>query len=103
MSPVSSSNHAAFDPSLSCTDFKFVTTEGNVRPTPANSTPIVPGDDEGRVSVVFFNQASMHRLSELGGDSVAAARSKGKSTIRDFGKDVQTAFEHTTSYLQMPY
>ena len=80
-------------------DFKFVTTEGDVRPTPENSTPIMPGDDEGRVSVVFFNQAQMYRSSELDGDSVAEAKSKGKSAVRDFGADSQAAFESTLSYI----
>lgn len=70
-----------------------MTTDGNVRPTPENSTPIGPGDEEGRGSIVFFNQASMYRSSELGGDSVVEAKKKGKSTIRDFGSDVQKAFE----------
>ena len=59
----------------------------------------MPGDDEGRISLVFFNQAQMHRSSELDGDCVAEAKSKGKSAVRDFGADAQAAFESTTSYL----
>ncbi len=50
--------------------------------------PIVPGDDEGRISVVFFNQASMYRASELDGDSVLQAKKKGKCATRNYGKDV---------------
>ncbi|KAF8173480.1 hypothetical protein BJ912DRAFT_931921 [Pholiota molesta] len=33
---------------LDITNFRFVTTEGDERPTPENSTPIEDGDDEGR-------------------------------------------------------
>ena len=50
---------------------------------------------------MFFNQATMHRSSELGGDTVAEAKRKGKTVTRDYGKDVQTAFESTTAYFQM--
>jgi hypothetical protein len=49
---------------LELADFKFVTTDGQERPLPENSTPIEEGDDEGRGSLVYFNQASMYRCSE---------------------------------------
>ncbi|KAF8176786.1 hypothetical protein BJ912DRAFT_797408, partial [Pholiota molesta] len=49
---------------IDITDFKFVTTDGQERPLPENSTPIEEGDDEGRGSLVYFNQASMYRCSE---------------------------------------
>lgn len=75
-------------------DFQFVTSDGDARPTPENSTPIIPGDEEGRGSIVFFNQASMYRASELNGLSVADARRMGISATTDYGQDVQKAFEN---------
>ena len=78
-----------------------MTTDGDVRPTPENSKPITAGDDEGRISVVFFNQASMYRSSELDGDSVVEAKQKGKPAIRDYGKDVQAAFERATTFISL--
>lgn len=63
--------------------------------------PIKPGDDEGRVSIVFFNQASMYRSSELNGDSVAQAKLKGKSVTRNYGEDVQKAFDSQTTYVSL--
>lgn len=35
----------------------------------------------------------MYRSSELDGDSIAEAKRKGKSATRDYGNDVQKAFE----------
>jgi hypothetical protein len=54
-------------------DIEFVTTDGNIRPTPENSKPLEEGDHEGRGSVVFFNQASMYAASETGHGTIAAA------------------------------
>ncbi|KAJ7927185.1 hypothetical protein B0H13DRAFT_2653631 [Mycena leptocephala] len=38
---------------------KWVTVDGNERPTPENSQPLEAGDGDGRGSMVFFNQATM--------------------------------------------
>ena len=63
-----------------------------------NSTPIQPGDEQGRASLVFFNQASMYRCSALDGDSVVEAERKGIDTATDYGKDIQQAFQKCTRY-----
>jgi hypothetical protein len=42
-------------------DIKFVTTEGLECPTPENSKPLQAGDDEGRGSLVYFNEATMYQ------------------------------------------
>ena len=83
--------------SLEFEDFKFVTTEGD-SPTLENSTPIEPGDEQGRASLVFFNQASMYRCSTLDGDSVVEAERKGVDTTTNYGEDIQQAFQKYTKY-----
>ncbi|KAJ7796696.1 hypothetical protein B0H13DRAFT_2508607 [Mycena leptocephala] len=40
-------------------DVKWVTVDGNERPTPENSQPLEAGEGDGRGSMVFFNQATM--------------------------------------------
>jgi len=71
---------------------KFVTTDGDERPTPSNSRPIVAGDEEGRGSFVYFNQATMYQSSETGYDTVQAAKDAGHSGKTDFFRDAQQAF-----------
>jgi len=60
-------------------DFKFITTDGDERPTPENSIPLGPGDHKGRGSLVYFNQATMYQLSETNsatiGDAILAGHS----------------------------
>ncbi|KAF8205241.1 hypothetical protein K438DRAFT_1932129 [Mycena galopus ATCC 62051] len=73
-------------------DIEFVTTEGDVRPTPQNSRPIVAGDEEGRSSMVFFNQATMHHGPATGSDTLKLARAGGQSGKVDFGTDANAAF-----------
>lgn len=80
-------------------DFKFVTTNGDERPTPQNSTAIQEGDEEGRGSLVYFNQASMYRCSELDGNSVKEAIQRGESGKTDYGRDAQKAFGTYAKYL----
>ncbi|KAF8200141.1 hypothetical protein BJ912DRAFT_836551, partial [Pholiota molesta] len=77
---------------IDITDFKFVTTDGDERPLPGNSTPIEDGDDEGRGSLVYFNQASMYRSSETDNETVAEAIAKGHSGKVDYSASVQEAF-----------
>ncbi|KAF8158608.1 hypothetical protein BJ912DRAFT_805466, partial [Pholiota molesta] len=81
---------------IDITDFKFVTTEGQERPLPENSTPIEEGDDEGRGSLVYFNQASMYRCSEEDAD-IDAEGAVGETDSREVGKakyssSIQEAF-----------
>jgi hypothetical protein len=40
-------------------DIQFVTTDPDAQSTKENSRPILPGDKQGRGSMVFFNQATM--------------------------------------------
>ncbi|KAF8960543.1 hypothetical protein BDZ97DRAFT_1665701 [Flammula alnicola] len=74
-------------------DFKFVTTEGEERPTPENSTPLEEGDDEGRGSLVYFNQAAMYQSSETDSLTLKKAVAAGHSGMTDYGADIQAAFE----------
>jgi hypothetical protein len=69
-----------------------VTTEGNALPTPENSIPISEGDDEGRGSLVWFNQATMYQASETGHQSVKNAKNAGHPGTANYGKDAQQAF-----------
>ena len=77
-----------------------MTTNGDL-PTLDNSTPIEPGDEEGRASIVFFNQASMYRCSALNGSSVVEAQRMGIDTTTNYGQDAQQAFQKMTSYHPM--
>ncbi|KAJ7844342.1 hypothetical protein B0H13DRAFT_2676202 [Mycena leptocephala] len=74
-------------------EIEFVTTDGNVRPTRENSTPIVDGDECGRGSFVFYNQSTMSQGPALGFDTVAMAQASGLSGKSDFGTSAQEAFE----------
>ncbi|KAF9471067.1 hypothetical protein BDN70DRAFT_901632 [Pholiota conissans] len=82
-------------------DFKFVTTDGNERPTPQNSTPLEEGDDEGRGSLVYFNQASLYQSSELDHPTVAAAKASGLSGVVDFPSSVQEAFQKYSKFIPL--
>jgi hypothetical protein len=82
-------------------DFRFVTTEGDERPTPENSTPIEDGDDEGRGSLVYFNQASMYRSSETNSGTLSEARRKGHSGKVDYGASVEQAFLDLGAYIPL--
>ncbi|KAJ7175500.1 hypothetical protein C8R46DRAFT_872697, partial [Mycena filopes] len=72
---------------------QFVTTEGNVRPTPENSRPITAGDERGRGSFVFFNQSTMRHGPGTGFDTLKEAKGHGLSGTVDFGTEAQEAFE----------
>ena len=78
-------------------DLKFVTTEGHERPTPSNSRPISAGDEEGRGSFVYFNQATMYQSSETGYRTLNEAKAAGHHGTTDFARDAQQAFtDHAT-------
>ncbi|PPQ97406.1 hypothetical protein CVT26_006808 [Gymnopilus dilepis] len=70
---------------------KFVLTDGE-KPTPKNSTPLGGLGDEGRGSLVFFNQASMYRGAETGFDTLTEARSAGMSGSISSAEQVNLAF-----------
>jgi len=74
-------------------DIEFLTTDGDVLPTPENRRPLEDGDDEGRGSVVFFNQASMYAASETGHGTIPAAKLAGLPGTSDFKLTAQEAFE----------
>ncbi|KAF7333522.1 hypothetical protein MVEN_02368400 [Mycena venus] len=72
---------------------RFVHTAEDVElPTPENSTPIVSGDDTGRGSMVFFNQATM-RHGPVFGVSTRKMAAAGQNDTPAFGSDVSTAFQ----------
>ncbi|KAJ7769625.1 hypothetical protein DFH07DRAFT_768895 [Mycena maculata] len=83
-------------------DILFLTTEGDVRPTPENSRPLVEGDDCGRGSFVFFNQSTMRHGPELGFDTKAEAELHGVSGTIDYGKSAQQAFERYVVFKPLP-
>ncbi|CAA7271224.1 unnamed protein product [Cyclocybe aegerita] len=74
-------------------DFKFVTMVDGETPTPENSLPLEQGGDEGRGSIVFFNQASMYAALESGWDTLYDAREAGHSGTSDYGRTVAGSFE----------
>ncbi|KAF8193075.1 hypothetical protein K438DRAFT_1969559 [Mycena galopus ATCC 62051] len=83
-------------------DIQFVTTEGDVRPTPTNSRPIIAGDEEGRSSMVFFNQATMHHEPATGFPTLKEAKANGHSGRVDFGTDANAAFNQHVVFRPMP-
>ena len=94
--------NALFYNSLSCADIKFVTTEGEERPTPENSTPIRDGDEEGRGSLVYFNQASMYQSSETGCSTLKEAiRTQVHSGRLDKETTIQQAFSSLGEFIPL--
>lgn len=82
-------------------DIKFVTTEGLERPTPANSKPLQRGDDEGRGSLVYFNEATMYQSSETNSATLGDAKKAGHSGKADYGNDVQKAFQNNVVHSRL--
>ncbi|KAF8891504.1 hypothetical protein CPB84DRAFT_1848987 [Gymnopilus junonius] len=72
-------------------DIRFVLTDGE-KPTPENSTPLGGEGDEGRGSLVFFNQASMYHGSEMGFNTLTEARNAGMSGSISSAEQVNLAF-----------
>jgi hypothetical protein len=84
---------------LTFPDIKFVNTEHGEYPTLQNSMPLQAGDEAGRGSLVYFNQASMHQSAETGYATLGDARQAGLSGNTNYGNDAQAAFEKYTTYL----
>ncbi|KAJ7068231.1 hypothetical protein C8F01DRAFT_599144 [Mycena amicta] len=78
---------------------QFVTTDGNVRPTPENSRPIVAGDDEGRGSMVFFNQATMSHGPLTGFNTLKEAKAFGVDVTVDAGENINDAFRRLGTFV----
>jgi hypothetical protein len=78
-----------------------VTTKDGEYPTIENCTPIQPGDEEGRMSLVYFNEASMHQSAETGHATLKLAKLAGQSGTTNYGKDAQTAFQKYGTYLPL--
>jgi hypothetical protein len=74
-------------------DIKFVTTDGTERPTRKTAKPLTEGDEHGRGSMVFFNQASMYAASETGCGTLGSAKLAGKTGQSDYRITAQEAFE----------
>ncbi|KAK7054082.1 hypothetical protein R3P38DRAFT_2499959 [Favolaschia claudopus] len=79
-------------------EIEFVSTKGPVFPTPSNSTPLRHGSDEGRGSMVFFNQSTMCTGSSTGYATLKEARAHGHSGAIDITLTCQEAFER---YLEL--
>jgi hypothetical protein len=74
-------------------------TDGLQRPTPDNSRPMEAGDECGRGSLVYFNQATMYQTSETGHATVAEAIRAGESGRADYGASAQEAFTRYGRYV----
>ena len=75
-------------------DIEFIITEDGGQPTRRNSRPVaVDGDEQGRGSMVFFNEATMYYGSETGHPTLKQAREAGGSGCLDYGQVAQVAFE----------
>ncbi|KAF8201861.1 hypothetical protein K438DRAFT_1965311 [Mycena galopus ATCC 62051] len=83
-------------------DIEFVTTEGNVRPTPENSQLIHPSNEEGRSSMVFFNQSTMHRGPAPDFGSLIEVAANSVSTKVDYVTELQAAFQKYVVFCPMP-
>jgi hypothetical protein len=77
-------------------DIVFVTAPEGLTLTPENCTPLEPGDDSGRGSFVFFNEASMYMSSETNHPTLAQAKLAGHSGTVDFKKSAQELFTQYT-------
>lgn len=72
------------------TDVKLVTAPKGEKPTRENSEEI--GREEGRGSIVLFNQASLFQSSETDSPSLKAAKADGKDTTSNFAGNIQDSF-----------
>lgn len=87
----------------SALDIRFVTTEGEERPTPENSTPIEPGDEEGRGTFVYFNEATMYQSSETGFGSLHEARKAKQSVTVNWQEKANEAFARLGTLVPVPH
>ncbi|KAK6969205.1 hypothetical protein R3P38DRAFT_2671227 [Favolaschia claudopus] len=76
---------------------KFVTVAGKERPTRQNSRPL-GGTNEGRGSMVFFNQSTMRQSAALGFDTVQEAKEAGLTGTVDFGTEADAAFNRFVTF-----
>lgn len=88
LSLLSSSTSAKFTGFI--IDVKLVTAPEGEIPTRENSEEI--GSEEGRGSIVFFNQASLFQSSETNSSTLKAAAAQGKVVTSDFVGTAQTLF-----------
>ena len=80
-------------------DIKFVATDSLECPTPKNSWPVKEGDEYGRGSLVYFNQATMYQTSETGHATIQEATQAGGSGVVDYGLSAQEAFTKYAKYI----
>jgi hypothetical protein len=85
---------------LISSEIRFVSTNGE-QPTPNNSEDFTEGDDLGRGSFVFFNQASMFCGPETGYDTLEAARESGLEGTSNYLQTAQQAFTNATKYFSI--
>ncbi|KAF8177529.1 hypothetical protein K438DRAFT_1769986 [Mycena galopus ATCC 62051] len=83
-------------------DIEFVSTNSE-RPTRENSRPIAEGDEQGRGSMVFFNQSTMRHGPATGYDTMKIATSNGHSGRTDFGMDANAAFNRHVVFKPLPH
>ena len=81
-------------------DFQFVAAPERELPTPENSSPLGVGCEEGRGSLVYFNEAGMHQSSETGFPTLGAAVRGGHSGKTNYTGDIQQCFEQHVQFVQ---
>ncbi|KAF8889786.1 hypothetical protein BD779DRAFT_1671567 [Infundibulicybe gibba] len=59
---------------------------------PSQLHPLADGDDEGRGSFVYFNQAALYQSSETGHRTLTEAAKAGKATTVDYDRIAEVAF-----------
>ena len=80
-------------------DIKFVATDGLECLTPKNSQPVEEGDEYGRGSLVYFNQATMYQTSETSHATIQEATQAGGSGTVDYSLSAQEAFTKYAKYI----
>jgi hypothetical protein len=88
------------DSKLRFLDIHFVSTDGDI-PTPDNSEDFTDGDDQGRGSFVFYNQASMFQGPETNFDTIKKAKAHGHCGTSDAQYTAQEAFSDMTRYFHV--
>jgi hypothetical protein len=85
---------------LTFLDICFVSTDGEI-PTLDNSEDFTDGDDQGRGSFVFYNQASMFQGPETNFDTLKKAKAHGHCGRSNAQQTAQEAFSDMTRYFHV--
>ncbi|KAF9031896.1 hypothetical protein BJ165DRAFT_1571761 [Panaeolus papilionaceus] len=84
---------------IGSTELQVVVTANGERPTRENSQSAC--EENGRGSVVFFNQATMYQSAETGFHTIEQAKKAGHSGKVDYGEVAQKAFQKIGSLVPL--